>query len=151
MSICLQQHVSTHLSHHQATIRTIYVSTQQLCGDIHPRQKWKLQRERRSSITNHKPAAPPHWENLLKQEVNNQWKHWAITGNKEEEAHNPSPRKICKEIQLHTVIQDQNNSWGIRTITGPMVYYQKCKPIQKVRTLSSIIKENKNIQWRNTH
>jgi hypothetical protein len=92
-------------------------------------------------------TAPPHHENLLKQEVNNQRKHRAITRNKEEEEHNPSHRKICKEIQLHTVIQDQSNNWGICTITGPMVGYQKCKLIQKVQKLSSVIKENKNIQW----
>jgi hypothetical protein len=62
----------------------------------------------------------------LKQEVNNQRKHRAITGNKEEEKeHNPSHRKICKEIQLNTVIQDQSNNWGIRTIAGPMMGYQK--------------------------
>jgi hypothetical protein len=89
-------------------------------------------------------TATPHRENLLKQEVNNQRKHRAVTRNKEEEEeHNPSHRKICKEIQLHTVIQDQSNNWGIRMITGPMVGYQKCKPIQKVQTLCSVIKENK--------
>jgi hypothetical protein len=54
--------------------------------------------------------------------------------------------KKNKEIQLHTVIQDQSNNWGIRPVTGQMVRYQKCKPIQKVQTLSSIIKKNKNIQ-----
>jgi hypothetical protein len=71
---------------------------------------------------------PPHRENLLKQEVNNQRKHRAVTRNKEEEEeeeYSPSHRKICKEIQLDTVIQDQSNNWGIRTITGPMVGYQK--------------------------
>jgi hypothetical protein len=72
----------------------------------------------------------------LKQEVNNQRKHRAVTRNKEEEEeeeeekHNPSHRKIRKAIQLHTVIQYQSNNWGIRTITGPVVGYQKCKPIQ---------------------
>jgi hypothetical protein len=98
-------------------------------------------------------TAPPHRENLLKQEVNNQRKRRAVTRNKEEEEkeHNPSHRKICKEIQLHTVIQDQSNSWGVRTVTGSMVDYQKCKQIQKVQTLSSVMKENKNIQRRNTH
>jgi hypothetical protein len=68
----------------------------------------------------------------------------------EEEEHNPSHRKICKEIELHTVILDKSNNWGIRTIKDPMVGYQKCKLIQKVQTLSSVIKENKNIQQRNT-
>jgi hypothetical protein len=35
----------------------------------------------------------------LKQEVNNQRKHRAATRNKEEEEeHNPSHRKICKEM-----------------------------------------------------
>jgi hypothetical protein len=87
----------------------------------------------------------------LKQQVNNQQKHRAVKRNNEEEEHNPSHRKICKEIQLHTVIQDQSNNWRIHTITDPMVGYQKRKPIQKVQTLSSIIKENKNIQRRNTH
>jgi hypothetical protein len=87
----------------------------------------------------------------LKQKVNNQRKHRAITGNKEEEAQNPSPRKIRKEKQLHTVNQDQSNNWRIRPITGPTVGYQKCKPIQKIRTLSSIMNKNKNIQRRNTH
>jgi hypothetical protein len=90
----------------------------------------------------------------LEQEVNNQRKHRAVTRNKEEEEeeeHNPSHRKICKVIQQHTVIQDQSNNWGICTITGPMVGEQKCKPIQKVQTLSSVINENKHIQRRNTH
>jgi hypothetical protein len=48
----------------------------------------------------------------LKQEVNNQRKYRAITGNKEEEAHRPSPRKIRKEIQLHAVIEDQSKQLG---------------------------------------
>ena len=86
----------------------------------------------------------------LKEEVNNQRKHGAITENKEEEAHNPSPMKSHAE-EKSAVIQDQSNNWGIRPITSPMVCYQKCKPIQKARALSSAIKKNKNIQWRSTH
>jgi hypothetical protein len=36
MSICLQRHVSTRLSHHQATIRTIYAYKLGK-GKVHPR------------------------------------------------------------------------------------------------------------------